>query len=325
MLTAPLPEALEHALAGLGGGDASRARANADLTGRYRSGAASAPVARSRDDVLAYAAARLPATYAATRIALGELAARAPWLQPTTHLDLGSGPGTAVWAARETWPTLAATTTTVTAIEAEPEMRTLARELGGFELVAGDLPAAIPANPHDLVTAAYLLGELGTAAFDATLDRAWDATGGALVIVEPGTPAGYERILAARNRLVAAGGTVIAPCPHDAACPLATIAGEWCHFAVRVARSHAHRTAKGAQLGYEDEKFSYVAVGRSPGDPADARVLRHPQIRSGHVLLELCTHEGRRLETVSRREGVRYRLARKLDWGSAFAGPGESR
>ena len=321
MLTAPLPEALEHAIAALGGGDASRARASAALTHRYRSGAASAPVARSRDDVLAYASARLPATYAATRIALGELAARAPRLQPRTHLDLGSGPGTALWAARETWPTIE----TTTAVEAEPEMRTLARELGGFELVAGDLPAAIPANPHDLVTAGYVLGELGAAAFEATLDRAWDATGGALVIVEPGTPAGYERLLTARNRLVARGGTVVAPCPHDDACPLAAIAGEWCHFAVRVARSHAHRTAKGAQLGYEDEKFSYVAVARSPGDRADARVLRHPQIRSGHVLLELCTPEGRLLQTVSRREGARYRLARKLDWGSAFAGPGESR
>src|SRR5471032_347742 len=146
MLTAPLPEALEHALAGLGGGDASRARASADLTRRYRSGAASAPVARSRDDVLAYAAARLPATYAATRIALGELAARADWFRPTTQLDLGSGPGTALWAARETWPSIAATT----AIEAEAEMRALARELGGFELVAGNLPAAIPNREYDL-------------------------------------------------------------------------------------------------------------------------------------------------------------------------------
>ena len=320
MLTAPLPEALEQALAGLGGGDASRARASADLTRRYRSGAASAPVARSRADVVAYAAARLPATYAATRIALGELAARAPWLQPTTHLDLGSGPGTALWAARETWPTLAA----ATGIEAEPEMRQLARELGGFELVAGDLPAAVPQNRYDLVTAAYVLAELG-AAFDATLARAWEATGGALVVVEPGTPAGYERVLAARGRLVASGGTVVAPCPHDGPCPLAAIDGEWCHFAVRVARSHAHRSAKGAQLGHEDEKFAYVAVTRRPGEPAETRVLRHPQIRPGHVMLELCTPEGRRLETVSRREGERYRQARKLDWGSAFAGPSRSR
>src|SRR5579862_6499994 len=119
MLTAPLPEALEQALAEVAG-SGTRASASADLTRRYRAGFATAPVAHTRADVLAYAAARLPATYAATRIALGELALRAPWLAPQTHLDLGSGPGTALWAARETWPALAA----ATAIEAEPEMRT---------------------------------------------------------------------------------------------------------------------------------------------------------------------------------------------------------
>lgn len=323
MLTAPLPEALEQALAGLAAtrSGTSRARASADLTQRYRSGAASAPVARSREDVLAYAAARLPATFAATRIALRELAARAPWLQPTNQLDLGSGPGTALWAARETWPTVSATT----AVEAEPEMRRVARELGEFELVPGDLPAGVPDRQYDLVTAAYVLGELGADGFAATLDRAWQATAGALVVVEPGTPAGYERVLAARDRLVAAGGTVVAPCPHDGPCPLAELDGEWCHFAVRVARSRVHRTTKGARLGHEDEKFAYVAVTRRPGEPATARVLRHPQLRPGHVLLELCTVGGRRLETVSKRDGGRYREARKLDWGSAFAAPGGSR
>src|ERR1700722_4086516 len=145
MLTAPLPEALEQALAGVVG-SGTRATASADLTRRYRSGAATEPVARTRDDVLAYAAARLPATYAATRIALGELALRAPWLIPRTQLDLGAGPGTALWAARATWPTLAETT----AIEAVPEMRTLARELGGFELLPGNLPATIPDRQYDL-------------------------------------------------------------------------------------------------------------------------------------------------------------------------------
>ena len=80
-------------------------------------------------------------------------------------------------------------------------MRTLARTLGGFELAAGDLPAAIPAERYDLVTAAYVLGELPETALAATLDRAWAATAGALVIVEPGTPAGYGRVLAARSRL----------------------------------------------------------------------------------------------------------------------------
>lgn len=88
MLTAPLPEALEQALAD-SVGSGTRATASADLSRRYRAGSSTAPVAHTREDVLAYAVARLPATYAATRIALRELAQRAPWLNPQTQLDLG--------------------------------------------------------------------------------------------------------------------------------------------------------------------------------------------------------------------------------------------
>lgn len=52
---------------------------------------------------LAYAAARLPACYAALSRALGEVAARRPGWRPSTQLDFGSGPGTAVWAAQHVW------------------------------------------------------------------------------------------------------------------------------------------------------------------------------------------------------------------------------
>jgi ribosomal protein RSM22 (predicted rRNA methylase) len=316
MLTAPLPEALADALAATLGSD-DRSAASSSLSDRYREAAPGSPVARSRDETLAYAAARLPATYASARSVFAEVAARAPGLAPRTQLDLGSGPGTALWAARATWPSIERWT----AVEAEPEMRRLALELGGFMLTTGLIPGAIHGGPYDLVSAAYLLGELPPHAIEETVERAWAATAGALVIVEPGTPAGFARVLAARDRLIGLGGAVVAPCPHDAACPLAAIPGEWCHFAVRVARSRAHRAAKQAQLGHEDEKFAYVAVTRGAGDAAAARVLRHPQLRPGQVVVELCATDGLRTEIVSKRQGERYRRARKLDWGAAFDEP----
>ena len=320
MLTARLPPSLDDRLAQLRDGSAAQAAAAAALTERYRSGRSQAPVARSRSDVLAYATARLPATYAALRTALGELALRAPSLRPRSLLDLGSGPGTAVWAACDTWDGIDRATT----VEAEPEMAALAVELGApvpVNAVAGLLPGAMPGGRHDLVTIGYLLGEVHEAAARATLEAAWAATGGALVVVEPGTPDGYRRVLAARQLLLGLGARIAAPCPHDRDCPLAGAAGEWCHFAVRLPRSREHRAVKAASAAYEDEKLSYVACTREGAEPAADRVLRHPQVRPGHVSLDLCTADGRVAVTVSKRDGGRYRAARKADWGGSLDSP----
>jgi ribosomal protein RSM22 (predicted rRNA methylase) len=307
VLTAPLPRALEEAIEERVGAGGTLAGARADLTRRYKDAARTGPVARSREDALAYAAARLPATYAAMRVALGELASR---IDPATHLDVGAGTGASIWAARDVWPTLGP----AVALEPQREMAALGRELAppGVEWVPG---TEIPQDAFDLVTLGYVLNEVPDP--EGTVDRAWRATRGALVIVEPGTPAGYRLVLAARDRLIQAGAHIAAPCPHARECPLAGTA-DWCHFAVRVARSSAHRRAKGAQLGHEDEKFSYVAFTRERTEPVAARVLRHPLTRPGHVVLDICAREGRRSETVSKREGARYRAARKVSWGEAF-------
>ena len=127
----------------------------------------------------------------------------------------------------------------------------------------------------------------------------------------------------ARDRLLAAGFRVAAPCPHSAACPI--VPGEdWCHFAARVSRSSLHRQVKGGSLAYEDEKFSYVAAVRppaadSPVVPAPARVVRRPQIRKGQVLLDLCEADERlRRTTVTKRHGDLYKAARDAEWGDAW-------
>ena len=74
----------------------------------------------------------------------------------------------------------------------------------------------------------------------------WAKTRDTLLVVEPGTPAGYARIIALREQLIAAGAHVAAPCPHDGKCPLA--APDWCHFTQRLPRSRAHKQVKGAEL-----------------------------------------------------------------------------
>ena len=139
-----------------------------------------------------------------------------------------------------------------------------------------------------------------------------------VAVVEPGTPDGYRRVLAARDELLAAGLTVVAPCPHDDVCPLGT--DDWCHFAARVNRSSRHRRLKSGDLGHEDEKFALVVAVRSATRAHAAnRVVRHPLQRKGLVTLRLCTGEGGvtdRPVPKSRRDD--YRAARDTSWGDAW-------
>ncbi|MER6146343.1 small ribosomal subunit Rsm22 family protein [Streptomyces sparsogenes] len=319
-------EALRVALAGLLDGLSPRqaAQATGRLIENYRGRTPTdAPVLRDRSDVVAYAAYRMPATFEAVRSALAAFRAAAPEWRPASHVDIGGGTGAATWAVAAAWPGDGPATTVLD--WAEPALA-LGRELaGGADVEAlraarwqrqaiGD-GLALP-DSTDLVTVSYVLGELTAADRRAVVDEAARAAQ-AVVLIEPGTPEGYLRVREARERLLAAGLRVVAPCPHSAACPIEPGA-DWCHFAARVARSSLHRQVKGGSLPYEDEKFAYVAAARFPAAPADARVVRRPQLRKGQVLLDLCAPDGLRRETVTKRQGPHYRAARDADWGDAW-------
>jgi ribosomal protein RSM22 (predicted rRNA methylase) len=137
----------------------------------------------------------------------------------------------------------------------------------------------------------------------------------ALVLIEPGTPRGFALIRKVRRELLAAGARMVAPCPAETECPMAD--PDWCHFAARVERTSLHRRIKGGELGYEDEKFSYVALARSAVELAEARIIRHPQHRPGSIEIETCTAGGLSSERIFKRDRDRFRAARKAAWGDA--------
>ncbi|WP_313896342.1 small ribosomal subunit Rsm22 family protein, partial [Streptomyces sp. YIM 98790] len=90
--------------------------------------AGTVPILRDRVDVVAYAAYRMPATFAAAGAALRELAGRLPGWSPAGHLDIGGGTGAAVWAAAGTWP---AADRPVTVVDWAGPALELGRELAG--------------------------------------------------------------------------------------------------------------------------------------------------------------------------------------------------
>src|SRR6516225_11189005 len=104
-LPAPLREAADEALQEIPA--AELARAAEALSSRYR--AERRDGRRHVDDdaaALAYLATRLPATYAAIQASLAALAETCPGFAPRSLLDVGAGPGTALWAVAERWPRL---------------------------------------------------------------------------------------------------------------------------------------------------------------------------------------------------------------------------
>src|SRR5262249_37855375 len=160
-------------------------------------GAGSGRALHDGADVAAYLTARLPATYAAMASACSELAERASGFVPKTMLDAGAGPGTASWAAVEQWPGIAS----IVMRDVHPALAGAAAELckigpgalRSSRIELGDMADIAARDPFDLVVAAYAFAELAQDRLAPTVETLWNACRGAILVVEPGTAAGFQR------------------------------------------------------------------------------------------------------------------------------------
>lgn len=317
-----LPPALRRAIEQeLTAYDGAKLRAaSARLTTCYREGSATGALGNAEQRA-AYLAVRLPATFAAVVAAL-------EWTREScrdeihTVLDLGSGPGTALWAATQVFPMLE----TATGYERDPTQIEIARRLAASaepsalrtaHWLQGDVTAALPTGTWDLVVCAYALNEVSEGKRAEFIRQAWMRTKKLLVVIEPGTKLGFANILAVRTRLLAEGAILSAPCPNSLSCPMSGSA-DWCHFAARIERTAAHRQLKGATLGHEDEKFSYAALSRSEAHPPNARVVRHPKVFSGYTQLTLCRDGAIENTTITRSKREDWRRLKRLGWGDGW-------
>ena len=283
---------------------------------RMRTGTGKRLLTRENEAV-AYAAARMPATYEAARAAL-DSALAASGLAPKTLLDCGAGTGAASWAANDLLEL-----ERITCLEREDAMRRAGSALmraggGAMESAvwqAFDLTDKTPLPAAELVVEGYMLGELSGEMRIPVAKKLWDACTQMLVLIEPGTPQGFANLAAVRREL--AGAYVAAPCPSGCeSCPMT--GDDWCHFAVRVQRTKLHKALKGGDAPYEDEKFCYLALMKTPpAEPCAARVLRHPLIAPGKITLTLCEAGEKRIRTVTKKDPL-WKRARKISAGDGL-------
>lgn len=284
------------------------------MSAGYRHGETSRGIVTA-EDALAYAVARMPATYAACAAVFARLKEAMPGFAPSSLLDVGAGTGAASWAARASWPGIVA----ITMLDHNPALRALARRLaddGGLtrvEIAQGDLAAAD--GGADLVVASYVLAELPEEKAASIATTLWQRAGKALALVEPGTPQGFARIRAARAALIAAGAHVAAPCTHDDVCPMA--GNDWCHFSQRLPRSRDHMLLKDAGVPFEDERYAYVVVTRE-AVATGARILAPPLEAKPGLTFKLCDETGLRAQFVPVRDKDEFRRVKKRGWGDLF-------
>lgn len=257
-----------------------------------------------QSEALAYSISRMPSTYCAVYSAMMQTIKNHD--KPIKSvIDVGAGTGAATWAISSILEP-----EKMTCLEREKAMRDIGIDLmkeipklknvkwKQFDLNTDEIGAEA-----DLIVSSYVINELSKQDREKAILKMWEAANGILLIIEPGTPEGFKHILETREMLLNEKANIVAPCSHNGECPI-NPEEDWCSFYVRVARSGIHKQAKNGELGYEDEKFSYIAFSKEQTHTSETRILRHPQINSGYVKVKLCTKNGIEEKTYSKKTGI---------------------
>ncbi len=318
-MSSPFPRWLEDAIEDLLGGHTlgDLQEAYATLSYRYRTQPGASGFA-SELETLAYLAARLPATYAVVRRCLKELP---KGFIPENILDLGAGPGTASLACLEAYPP-----TALTLIEQNKTILGWGKRLFA---AAPNAPTLINyqnknllnlsvGGSYDMVIASYVFGELSPNHQETLLQTALDMSSKYLLIILPGTPAGFGILRSLRELAIGKGSHVLAPCTHQKSCPMGE--NDWCHFPVRLPRSSWHKRLKGGELGYEDEKFSYLILSKEPmaHETQAGRIIKKPHHGGGHGTIDVCSQGELSTVSYSRKKFPNYRNLKDLEWGDEY-------
>jgi SAM-dependent methyltransferase len=248
-----------------------------------------------------------PVSYLQARGVLSELPRR-----PRAALDLGSGPGPVAFAA------LDAGAAEVVLADRSARALAVARALAaaaGEPLATREwdperrqgLAAVAGERRFDVVTLGHVVNEVfrgngAVARRVALLEEALSrvSAGGSLVVVEPALRDTSRALLEVRDRLVARGVPVRAPCLFRGACPALVRETDWCHAERPVEPPPlVEEIARRAGLRREAVKMSYLVLA-PPGEgwapPPAGRVFRivsEPLPSKGRLRYMGCGPEGR--------------------------------
>jgi SAM-dependent methyltransferase len=207
-------------------------------------------------------------------------------------LDVGAGPAPLSMAA------LDAGATSVIAVDRSRAALDVGALLDSrIETRRWSFPERLPDGPFDTIMAGHLINELDDPDRLAGELLARLQPGGSLVLIEPALRETSRGLLALRDRLVASGVVIRAPCFFAGPCPALVRASDWCHaeHAVEVSPLVAGLAAE-AQLRRDTVKFSYLIAGKGawPAAPENVwRIVSEPLPEKGKLRLFGCGPVGR--------------------------------
>jgi len=228
-----------------------------------------------------YEAEIAPRTEAALRRILGRVEFERG--RPRRVLDLGAGTGAAGRAVRG-------------CLGDDIELLAVDKVPGPGIVVADVLRGARPAGVRgrfDLIVAAHLLNELGRkldldgrARLLAGWCRDLLEPHGTCIVIEPALRETSRALLGVRDRVLAAGLRVIAPCLCQTACPALAHERDWCHDSAGVLVAGRSRV-----------DFSYLVLRSAvaEADPSRYRVVSDPIKDKGRLRFFVCGGAGRSL------------------------------
>lgn len=284
----------------------------AELSRAYNEGAAEGTKTRLPLEArVAFSFPRdVPKGAAAVREVVREGTLSLPADRPLRILDLGAGLGAMTWGILRA---LGTTTAEALLVDEDAEALKIAaaigRERGGPTLTTrvGTVEQYADAKA-DIAVLGQVLSELAPRAEPSVRLEAQAkivmrvlANADTVVIIEPALRDRTRHLHALRDRLLAAGAHVHAPCLHSKPCPALAAEGDWCHedLADIDLPDWVTPIARAAGLRWQGLTFSYLVLRKDPKHRPPAIGIRFrvtsDLLRSkGKVELYACCESGER-------------------------------